>query len=134
MNRERRKLIMIVHGIEEITSSTTTDRTAHDQQQIQTVMSLVLPESPPTPSETLRLAEKKGGQSPTDQNNSQFICRKRHVLSRSRALKTHKDFSQAYIYPDMTLMERDESNKLRQELRTRRDNGEDPSLPRERSP
>jgi hypothetical protein len=124
LDKDRRKLNLIIHGVEEITGGSASDSTANDQAQVQAVMEAVNPELPPAHSNILRLGEKKDGRVRPIRISVDSFNTKKSILGKSKVLSQHMKFSRVYISPDLTMAEREENNKLRQELKTRRENGE----------
>ena len=47
-----------------------------------------------------------------------------NILGFARKLRNSKDYKNVYINPDLTKMQREQSRKIRDELKSRRDKGE----------
>jgi hypothetical protein len=69
MDRERRKLNLIIHGLTEINCTDTSERKQQEEEQVKAVLAAVQPDSPTYPSDIMRLGERKEKQSETYENN-----------------------------------------------------------------
>jgi hypothetical protein len=117
LERERRKLNLIIYGLEE---NDETDSIS----QIQSVMSAIKMESQEPPTHIIRLGEKKTGRIRPTRITVGAMSDKRSIMTNAKLLRHHKEFEKVYISPDLTPKERDANNKLVQEMKSRREGGE----------
>jgi hypothetical protein len=77
------------------------------------------------PTNIIRLGEKKMGKIRPTRITVGAMSDKRAIMTNAKLLRQSKEFERAYISPDLSPKERDANNKLVQELKARRDEGED---------
>ena len=128
--REERQSNLIFHNIPESTDEDVNDRKEHDVTLVKEIF-MTLEMDYTDISKPTRLGKKmttgKGPGKPrllrvtVDNVNA-----KKQALAKAKQLKTdrNKKWNKVFITPDLTFKERTESRKLRAELATRRENGE----------
>ena len=124
-DRERRRPNLIVAGMQELEDGSVEDRKKFDADKIDVLFKELCDFEDSVVSSVFRIGK----------NNSsgprllKVICRdsdsKRSLLRKSKDLRDSTKYKNVYINPDLTPTQQRENKRLRQELRARRDRGED---------
>ena len=127
--RERRSCNLILHNIPESTSDDPEERKQHDSSKVEEVLDyLDIASSQENEAlKPIRLGRKTDGDKPRLMRVTvESTVIKKDVLSKARSLRNSRDenLSKVFISPDLTPKEREVNKKLRDELRTRRNNGD----------
>ena len=120
---DRRKNI-VVRGIGERGSGTLEERRKLDTQEVQSILEEIGIEDCLL-GEPLRLGKLTQGRPRLLRITCSSVDKKVELLSKSKRLKHSTRFSKVYINPDLTPLEQKESRKLQEELKQRRQAGED---------
>ena len=122
--RENRAKNIILFNIPESSKPNPQDRTKEDTDFVTRVFQTLEIEDYDI-DKCIRLGKKVSGKSRLTRVTLKSQESKGNVLRKSRALENSEDFSDIYIRPDLTRLQRTEQRMLRDELRSRRDKGED---------
>lgn len=127
-DRERRKDNLIVHNVPESNKPSLNERNRADKENIEAIIADGLAMTGVEVSNVIRL----GGRGQNRNNKPRLVmatlatpARKKMILAAAKTLRNTEDWSNIYITPDQTPKEREEGRVLREELRTRRNAGEE---------
>ena len=122
--RESRAKNIILFNIPESDKQNPQERTQEDTNFVTRVFQTLEIEKCDI-DKCIRLGKKVSGRSRLTRVTLKNQDSKGNILRKSRALESSEDFSEIYIRPDLTRLQRTEQRMLRDELRSRREKGED---------
>ena len=122
--RNYRRLNLIVSGVPEQNHGSVGERKAYDECEISRILQELM-----IPSSKVKHIQRVGKLKPDRPRPIKLICAssedRTETLTKGKTLKNSNSYKQIYINPDHTLMQQNEAWKLRQELRNRRNQGEE---------
>lgn len=125
----KRECNIILHNIQESVSDDTEERKRYDASSVDDVLDYLEIAVPQEAMKPVRLGKKNA-----DSDKPRLlkvtldsIETKKQVLSKAKTLKnsSRSDLQKVYVSPDLTPKEREANRKLREELKVRRDKGDD---------
>lgn len=122
-DKERRKLNVVVHNLEETAGATQAERVEGDGARFRTMVKEALKLVVNT-GKTFRVGKKEDGKPRLLIVSLTNMEDKREILRYAATLR-NTDWSKVYITPDLTWQEREKGRQLRAELARRREAGED---------
>ena len=128
--KDERQCNLIFHNVPESKSGDTDVRKEEDQTQVHRILQhLDVQISPSDIEQAVRLGKKTDGQERPRLLKIKLsrVEPKKQTLSRAKKLKDSKNecYNSVFISPDLTFQEREENRRLRNDLKARRDNGEE---------
>ena len=123
LDKEKRKLNVVVHNLRESESDTFKERSERDAALFTSMIKEVFKLSV-TPVKTFRVGKKLPDKPRLLIVTLDSLATKYEILKLSSQLRNSVNFSGIYINPDMTQKEREQGKKLRDELAARRRAGE----------
>ena len=126
-DRERRSRCIIIHGVPESTKSALTDKRAEDHKNVKDILNNVLEIADVSIINLYRL----GGKGQNRNLKPRLLLatlnskdKQHEALANTWKLKGNQEWKKVYVDPDRTPEQRKEHNKLLEEMRARRNNGE----------
>ena len=126
--KDKRECNIILHNIPESVSEEIEDRKRYDASSVEDVLDYLDVICPQEDMKPVRLGKKLDSEKPRLLKVTlDSIETKRQVLAKAKTLRnsSHSDLKKVYVSPDLTPKERDANKKLRDELRSRREKGEE---------
>ena len=123
--RENRANNIILFNIPESDKQDPQERTREDTDFVMDVFQAMEIEDRDLIEKCIRIGRKVSGRSRLTRVTLKHQGTKGNILRKSRALENTDQFSEVYIRPDLTRLQRTEQRVLREELKSRRDKGED---------
>lgn len=124
-DRERRRNNIILHNVPESTGGNSALRQKDDGQFVQNLISNTLMIENVIVRQAIRLGHKMQDKTRPRVLLVEVDAPRERILSKARKLRSHSEYNMIFIDPDRTPAEREAHWKLRKELKTRRDMGED---------
>jgi hypothetical protein len=119
-----RKNNLIINGLQESENGSLQERETHDRVEL-TQLALALGVDDLKVSEVRRLGHSQSKKPrPLKIKCTDYEVKQKLLIS-GKCLRSHDKFKRTYVNPDMTRMQQSWNQKLRTELKRRRDNGED---------
>ncbi len=122
--RMQKRDYLIVSGLYEEQTGSVSERRTKDVEKIREVMKFLGNDSV-TPENVMRIGKIEESRPRLVRFKCSSVEMRRHVLARSKELRRNDKFRNIYISPDMTHAQRESNRVLRNELKSRRDGGED---------
>ena len=123
-DRETRKLNIIIHNALESTATEPSVRIAHDTKSVADIAKSI-DAGPVDIVNITRLGKKLDGRSRLMKVQLSNLNQKRKILSNTKKLReSSSSFQKVYVTPDLSLNERRENKRLRDELLQRKKDGE----------
>ena len=126
--KDKRECNIILHNIPESVSEEIEDRKRYDASSVEDVLDYLDVICPQEDMKPVRLGKKLDSEKPRLLKVTlDSIETKRQVLAKAKTLRnsSRSDLKKVYVSPDLTPKERDANKKLRDELRSRREKGEE---------
>ena len=124
-DRESRKCNIIVHNIPESNKSEAKERREEDTMEVRRLFEDSLGLEEFEIQSTVRLGKKIEEKHRLLKITVGSVKTKRDILSNSKKLRNADEWSRVFITPDLTPKEREKSRRLREELKRRKDAGEE---------
>lgn len=128
-SRDRRKANLILSGIPEKDEGTAEERKRSDLLTVKRLFSTL---DNSTKKDLISAVVRIGKITSSRPRLLKVICcdseTKRTLLSKSKDLRNFEQYKNVYINPDLTPLQQVKNNKLREELRNRRNLGEDVTI------
>ena len=127
-DRERRRPNLIVAGLQEKENGTLEERKKWDAEKVDDLIEELCDFENSVVSSVFRI----GKMNSSGPRLLKVICcdvdSKRSILCKSKELRNSTDFKNVYLNPDFTPKQQKENKRLRQELKARRDRGEEVTI------
>jgi hypothetical protein len=124
-NRNLRKQNIIISGITEESNGSAKERMAADEMSVKTILENVIELEENSITRMHRIGRPAPGK-------SRLVCVtmndetvKKKILSNAKQLRDKSKYRTIYINPDRTKLQQEEMRNLRNELKQRRENGEE---------
>ena len=124
-DRESRKCNIIVHNIPESKKPEVKERREEDTMEVKRLFEDGLGLEELEIQSIVRLGKKMQDKNRLMKVTVGSVKTKREILSNTKKLKNAENWSRVFITPDLTPKERDRSRTLREELKRRKDEGEE---------
>lgn len=122
--RHQKRKFLVISGIKENSSGSADERRKSDEESISEILnSLDIRNA--TFSQTTRIGRPNADRSRLLRFKCPNITMKKEILTKSKNLRSFPKFSEIFISPDLTKLQITKSKELRDQLRRRRDAGED---------
>lgn len=127
-NRERRRTNLIISGLPEKEGGSADERKENDLTIVKSLLSKLDSSKDMTVSAVFRIGKLTSSRP----RLLKVVCSdaelKRSILSKSKDLRNLHQYKNIYINPDLTPLQQAQNKKLREELRARRNLGEDVTI------
>lgn len=124
-DRETRKCNIILHNVPESDCEQPKERKEEDESIVVTMLNDSLNLAEVKLESVIRLGKKSEGRNRLTKVTLDSVKSKREILNAAKNLKGIEEWSNIFITPDMTPKEREKNKELREELKRRRENGEE---------
>ena len=124
LNRERRKLNLVIYGLPEASATSAPDRQLADSNSFTELVGSEFKISNLEISKCVRLGKPKNDKPTPLLVTVADNAIRRQILRNAKHLRHSNTYKCVFISPDLTLQEREANKQLRQELRHRKDAGE----------
>ena len=130
-DRDRRRTNLIISGLEEKDGSVE-ERKEWDKSntvKLLTHLGIIAENAGVSYEDVVTTSYRVGRHRPDGNRLLKVVCKdqaaKKDILGKAKELRSNSTYRNVYINPDLTPMQQEESKRLRTELRSRRDKGED---------
>lgn len=128
-DRDRRKTNLIVSGLEEKHEGSIDVRKEWDKSKTSQLLThLGIPTEDACYEDMVTTIYRVGRERSDGNRLLKIVCKdqpaKRDILRKAKELRSNSIYQNVYINPDLTPMQQEESKRIRSELRSRRDKGE----------
>ena len=124
MDKEKRKLNVVVHNLPEPNGNSFAERAEQDQQLFTKVikdsLNLIV-----RPTRTFRVGRKMGEKPRLLIVSLENTDTKAEILKMAPEIRHHPEWSRIFVTPDLSKKEREEGKRLREELHARKEAGEE---------
>lgn len=124
-NRLNRRTNLIVRGLPELQTGSLVERKAHDQEKVRELLHFLSQDPSVAGANVTRIGRLRPNGHRLIKLEVSSEGTKRDLLRGAKRLKTSPSFAKVYISPDLTPQQQQIQKQLQQQLKVRRENGED---------